>query len=88
MAVSIPITGFLTCQFRHSGVRDIQWFEQLIEMLGVRKIKNKFFKGFCIFKSIFYGLADTLNLEKAFKVFKIFKKEIKQVFSIVPLSEQ
>lgn len=57
-------------------------------MFGVGNFENKFLQSLSVFKSIIYGFIKSFNMEEAFEVFHIFHKEVKEILTIGPVSEQ
>lgn len=56
-------------------------------MFSVREFKYQFLQSFSIVKSVINCLVYACDMEIALKIFKVFHKEIKQIFTVIPLSE-
>lgn len=88
MSVSIPVTGLFAAKFTCTCVCYIKRLKQFIKIFSIGKLKNKFLQSLCIFKGIIYSFIKTFDVEIVFQIIKICHKEIKQIFTVHPISEQ
>ncbi len=56
MAFSIPISGFLSTQFRSHCIRNTKRLEQVVKIFSIREFKNQFFQHISIFQCVVDGL--------------------------------
>ena len=88
MTFAIPVARFLAAELSSTAVGNGKWLENLVEVLSVRKIENKFLQCFGIFKRIVHSFIKAFDMEVFFQIFQVFHEEIKKILTIRPVSEQ